>query len=129
MKDLKKIIGLILSVKSIDEIINHLGVLIKVVGRINVLKPLEASIENIGLVIEDNIIRSVGITLSETISFKDLIDEFSNQFKWGYNHYDEETVVNFQYNEKLIIRAIIEGYIDETSLIKQSFKRFEIHIK
>lgn len=128
MKHLKNIIELILSGISKDEIINHLGILFKVVGRIYVIKPQENGIESIGLVTDKDKICSADITLIDAISFNDLTNEFSSHFKWRYNHYDEETVVSFYYSKKLTIRGIKEGYIDEVSLINQKFKRFEIDL-
>ncbi len=129
MKEIQKIISLILSNKTNEEILEEIGVLLKVIGRIYVIKPLIDGIENAGLLIDENKIRSISIDLKEPISFVTLKKELSSNYSCYYNHYDEETVVNIRYNKMLTIRTRKGGYIEETDLLNQSFSRFEIDIE
>jgi hypothetical protein len=125
---IKKIVAILGSNESSQLILDKLGVVNKIVGDNFILSPFDKKINGISLVIKSNNLLSIRLTLCETILFKELIDEFSNDYYLGFNHYDEESAISFDYGA-IIIRAIKSGYIEKENLNNLSFDRFEIKKK
>ena len=129
MEEIQKILGILLSNKTNDSIIDKLGVLNKIVGRIHVLVPIIDGVQNIGLVIDQNKIHSISFILKEPVAFTSLKKNFSVDYSFFYNHHDEDSVLSFPFSKNLTFRAIKEGYIEEANLLDYSFTRFEIDVK
>lgn len=129
MEEIQALVSLLQSGKTAKEIQDDIGPLLKVVGEIHVIKPFSEAIENIGLVTNNEKVQSINLKLRKSISFVEIKNRLSSNYSCLYNHYDEQTVLNFQYNDEIILHITQDGYINEYDLPNKSFNLFEIEVK
>lgn len=128
MKAIKYIISNILNKNNNIELIDSLGYnLTQVFNDIYKISPKSSYVESISFVFNKKIISSIFFVLKEPVKFSEVRIYFSNNYTCLYNHFDDETWVNFrEYNKNFNFHAIKGGYIDKKELDKISFQRFEI---
>jgi hypothetical protein len=123
-----KIINLVSDTRNGEEIIRKLGVVKKQVSNTYIITPLQEDYSGISIVLSDNIVLSTNVNLKTPLELKDVFKKVPNHIT-RYNHYDEETYVNFNYNDSITLCCIFKGYFEDEELLKMSFTEFKIIIK
>lgn len=129
MDALKKILAAMSNHCTKEQMIAEFGEVHTIIGRIVILNSIIDEIEGIRLVMNDNLqILKVDFQLSLMLSFKELQEKIALNFLRGYNHYDEETVVNFFISNEITLRAFKKGYFDDLKIVTETFNQFEIQL-
>ena len=128
MEILNRIINIIISGLTNEEIFQGIGSVIKRIGNNIIFNSKIDGILGIGLVVVDDEISNVSFVLKEAIPFKSL-NELFNEYYLGYNQYDEISILSFGLSDKFTLTVKKEGYISIDEISNFSFSEFELKKK
>jgi len=128
MEDVLNILEIFASDVSTRDKIAKLGVVKKTIGSINFISPKNKNIEGISFVILNDKINSLGLVLKKSIEFEILLDKFNRNYLSNYNHYDNETVINFDIGNLVSLNCTLDGYVEKDNLFKEQVSRFNFRL-
>lgn len=128
MEDVLNILEIFASDVSTRDKIVKLGVVKKTIGSINFISPKNKNIEGISFVILNDKINSLGLVLKKSIEFEILLDKFNRNYLSNYNHYDNETVINFDIGNLVSLNCTLDGYVEKDNLFKEQVSRFNFRL-
>ena len=128
MEDVLGILEVFASDVSTSDKIIKLGTVKKTIGSINFITPINKNIEGISFVILNNKINSLGLDLKKSIEFEILLKKINSDYLCNYNHYDNETVINFNIGNLVSLNCTLDGYIEKDNLFKAQVSRFNLRL-
>ena len=128
MEDVLNILEIFASDVSTRDKIVKLDVVKKTIGSINFISPKNKNIEGISFVILNDKINSLGLVLKKSIEFEILLDKFNRNYLSNYNHYDNETVINFDIGNLVSLNCTLDGYVEKDNLFKEQVSRFNFRL-
>jgi hypothetical protein len=126
MKIINQIINFLISGFSNDEIFEKIGTIKKRIGNNFILEPQFDGVLGIGVILYENKISKISFVLKETVPFVK-INEFSNTFHLGFNHYDQFSCATFELSKGIKLIGKYEGYLSVDEITKVSFSEFELY--
>lgn len=124
MDDILYILEILRSDSSLNDKVEKLGVIKKTIGNINFISPINKNIEGMSFVILNDKISTLGIDLKNGIDFESLTNKLTIDYTSQYNHYDEETVLNFKIDNCVLLSCSLDGYIEKGNLLNTNFLKF-----
>lgn len=128
MDDILYIIEILRSDLSLNDKVEKLGVIKKTIGNVNFISPINKNIDGMSFVILNDKINTLGIVLKNAIDFKSITNRLTNDYSNQYNHYDEETVLNFKIDNYMLLSCSLDGYIEKENLLNTHVLRFNFRL-
>ena len=126
MKIINQLIKFLIGGFSNDEIFEKIGRVEKRIGNNLILESQFDGVLGILVILYENKISKISFVLKDTVPFVK-INEFSNSFYLGFNHYDQISCVTFELSQGIKLVGKYEGYLSVDEITKVSFSEFELY--
>lgn len=128
MEDILSILEIFRYDLIVNDKIDKLGTVNEIIGKIHFVKPINKNIDGMSFVILNDKISTLGIVLKNGIDFKSITNRLKNDYSSQYNHYDEETFLNFKVDNCVLLSCFLDGYIEKENLLNTQFFRFNFRL-